>query len=175
MQRKLSACFWRQKVVDLQQFNFNFEQSTAKQHQGSLANINATKTTSLGQGRFHKGQKWTSRDQLWKKMNRTMFNEEPKMSLRIAATPVQMHHTTMWDFLIGKLKHHPLTLQIHQESNDLDTQNRIWIVNCEIISKWVENEFRIVSRGVFSDGYTFFAFWNCLLPKISGLGFGTFM
>lgn len=59
--------------------------------------------------------------QIWnkkKEMKRTMFQEGPRMSLRIEATQVGMHHTKTWTFLARELKVHSYELQMNQLIND---------------------------------------------------------
>lgn len=57
---------------------------------------------------------------------RLIFNETLGLFLKIAASQVRRHSTTIWSFLKWKLKLYLYNLQIHQESNELDKKNRMW-------------------------------------------------
>lgn len=67
-----------------------------------------------------------------KEMIRKIFNEDPRASLRNAATQVGLHHTTIWNFLKRELELDAYKLKMHQQITDLDKVNRVYL---EILSR----------------------------------------
>lgn len=80
---------------------------------------------------------------------RTMFAEDPTLSLRIAATEIGIHHTTIWRFLRRELKLFPYKLQLHQQISDEDKAKRIEFA--QYCRNELGNESGYLKRIVFSD------------------------
>ena len=84
-----------------------------------------------------------------KEMIRSMFNENPTVSLRTAATQVGVHHTTIWSFLRRELKLYPYKLQMAQQLSEEDETKRINFARYCRAELRFDSEF--LKRVVFTD------------------------
>lgn len=102
-------------------------------------------------------------------MIRTLFNENPTMSLRTAAVQIGLHHTTLWNFLRRNLKLYRYKLQMHQQISDEDKLVRVNFAQC--CRNELTNDSEFFKRFVFSDEckFSLFGFVNKQNCQVWGL------
>lgn len=79
---------------------------------------------------------------------RTLFNENPTISLRNSAAQIGLHRTTIWNYFRRDLKLYPYNLQLYKKTSDRNKLNGVHF------AQYCQNELRNDSE--FLRGIVFF-------------------
>lgn len=134
MQRELIVWLRLQQVMFIRLFNVKFEKSIETQHQSALKFGNR-KSITISVMDVRTWARMDVHKSVMKEMKITIFNENTRMSLRIAATQIANLTAPCDDMEISetRIENFPYKLQLHQEINGLDKQDKK--SDCKMLSK----------------------------------------